>query len=553
MRRIQTGYILLLALVGWGGAPVRAAVRLPALFGEHMVLQRGGPVPVWGWAAPGEPVRITLGTAAAATVADAAGRWRVQLPEIPAGGPYELTVAGENTITLRNVMVGEVWLCAGQSNMKGALKGVAGGAEAAAAAEGTDIRLFSVATVVASAPLEDVTGSWAVAGPRSAGSFSAVGWFFGEALQRSLDVPLGLILCAEGATRAEFWVGAETLESDPDFQWVVRRWEAYAAEQKLFEQFPDLLAQMTTLYREGRLERKIYKHVPSGLYYGMLRPLTTFPLRGVIWYQGESNAGRAHVYRKLLPALIAEWRRDWGRELPFLIVQLPQIATWPDFAELREAQLLTARTVQRTGLAVTFDVGDPAEVHPRNKRPFGERLARLARAMVYGEDLESSGPLLSEWQREGAAIRLRFTHAAGGLVARDGQPLAGFVMAGADRVFHPAQALIEGDTVIVRSAQVAEPVTVRYAWADNPPCSLYNQAGLPASPFRLDDWPGVTERDIAEARTDPVQMAYLVDYYLNLNLPAQARGCLDAWQGDDAFRDAQIEKFNAAAGDNRPD
>ncbi len=497
-------------------SPLLADVSLPSFFGSGMVLQRDMPVAIWGKADPGETVTVTLTPDdTAATRANAEGRWSVRLPARAASAePLSLTVTGANTLRLDDILVGDVWLCSGQSNM--ALRvSTADNADAEiAAADFPRIRLFTVARAVADSPRDDVKGRWEACAPGTIRSFSAVGYFFGRQLHQNLNVPIGLIHSSWGGTAAEAWTPREVLAADENLKPILERWDATMAD------FPRIKAEFEANKERLTAEWKLAvvaakeagrtppsqprlrtgpntQYQPAGLYHAMIAPLAPLSLRGVIWYQGEANAGRAEQYRTLFPALIEAWRAAWDRpDLPFLFVQLPNLDRQPEpsrsgWAELREAQALTLAT-PHTAMAVTIDVGDPKDLHPTNKLDVGRRLALAAEAQVYG--LPRAGRLSPIFQRatfDGREARLEFD-TPDGLAARDGKPLEGFVIAGADRAFVPAQARIEGDRVIVWSESVPDPVAVRYAWADNPACNLTSGADLPASPFRTDDWPAVT-------------------------------------------------------------
>ncbi len=493
-------------------ATIRADVRLPALFGSGMVLQRDAELRVWGWAEPGENISVALADRRGGTVAGPDGRWQVVLPPMPASlAALELTVQGRNTIRLDNVLIGEVWICAGQSNMEQALANVVQGRELAAqAGDYPAIRLFKPPVATATEPLDDYHGArWAVAATDTAARFSAVGYCFGLELFQDLKIPVGLIQAARSSSGAQAWISAAGLRED--FQYLldqqaalVKAYPARAAQvEKILADYQIRRAGAlqnrqpapaeTQAEIEARWQDPAYFRHPTVLFNGMLAPLLPCAIRGVIWFQGEEDAPRAWRYRKLFPALIRDWRARLGQgDFPFYYVQL---ANWEAsrpliYAELREAQLM-ALALTNTGMAVTIDLGDPHDVHFRNKREVGRRLALLARARTYGRDVMCSGPIYKTMRREGASIRLMFHDTAGGLSAKGGK-LRGFEIAGADRRFLPALARIEGDEVIVWNKAAPEPAAARYAWANNPECTLFNQAGLPASPFRTDDWPGIT-------------------------------------------------------------
>jgi len=446
-----------------------ADVRLPAVFGDHLVVQRDQPIAVWGWADEGERVRVSLAGAEGQAVADGDGKWTVRLAALDAGGPHELKVSSKkNELTLDDVYVGEVWICSGQSNMAFKVPRSDGGKEEVAQANFPKLRMFTVEQTMADSPQDDCVGSWEVCSPETVGGFSAVGYYFAKQLQGELDVPIGMIHTSWGGTLSEAWTAHEVLAADPEFEAVLTRPVAKNQE----------------------------KNRASVLYNGMLAPLVPYTIRGAIWYQGESNVGRAFQYNKLFPAMIRNWRDVWGQgDFPFYYVQIapyryPQHK--PEYcAELWEAQLKTL-SLPNTGMAVTMDIGDVADVHPTNKREVGRRLALWALANTYDQRIVYSGPLYDSMRIESGKIRLRFEHADGGLVAKGGGPLSEFAIAGSDREFHPAQAEIDGESVLVYSPEVTRPVAVRFCWHDDAQPNLANEEGLPASPFRTDDWPAAT-------------------------------------------------------------
>lgn len=641
----------------------KADVQLPAIIGDNMVLQAGAKIRIWGKANPGERVAVRFKEKTTQATADQQGHWQTSIGPFTAGGPFELTVKGANTLNLKNVLVGEVWVCSGQSNMEWPLINAKDGAAAVAQANFPEIRLFTVEKQTSPTLRDDVKGHWVITTPDTVGQFSAVAWFFGRELYQTLKTPIGLIHTSWGGTPAEAWTSYETLSTNTELKPIVERyqqslkslpdrqrdyermmaqWEqqniyadpgnkgealGYAATSlKLTDwkkiQLPqyfetsgpdidgavwfrkeieapqswagkDLVLNLppiddydTTYFNdtkvggigketpnsyekprrypvpgalvhaghnviavrvfdaagnggfagagqmsvgpagnkgdsislEGAWDYKVEvtfepKHPdwgsrpqppgpanqnsPSVLYNAMLAPLTPYAIRGAIWYQGESNAGRAYQYRQLFPLMIRDWRRAWKEgDFPFYYVQL---ANWQprkpepgesDWAELREAQSTTLREPQ-TGMAVIIDIGETNDIHPRNKLDVGHRLAVWALAQTYHQSIEYSGPLYDSNSIEGNSIRIRFKHGTG-LKTSDGQMPKSFAIAGADRKFYWADAHIDGETIVVSSAKVASPVAVRYAWADNPEVNLYNGVNLPASPFRTDDWPGIT-------------------------------------------------------------
>lgn len=509
----------LLVLAALAGA-AQGEVKPHALFSDGAVLQRGMRLPVWGTARDGERVTVELNGQKASTIAKE-GRWMVWLKPIPAGGgPSTLTIRGDNTVEIKNVLIGEVWICSGQSNMQWPVAASENPDQTAAAARDPHLRLFTVPRVNSETPQRDIDAKWEECSPETVRQFSAVAYFFGRDLRKALNVPVGLISTNYGGTPAEAWTSRSTLESDPELRTILenhaRQVDGYP---KAMEQHLAVLRAWREAAEKARQEGKEPPRAPAaplnpmspwlhptGLYNAMIAPLIPYAIRGAIWYQGESNAGRAYQYRTLFPAMIRDWRRNWGQgDFPFLFVQLApfmRIATEPEesaWAELREAQLLTALRVPKTAMAVITDAGDPNDIHPKRKEPVGARLALAARRIAYGEPIVHSGPIFDRMKVEGNRAVLTFKHAGGGLMARGGA-LTGFTIAGPDRKFVNAQAEIQGDKVVVWSPQVERPVAVRYGWANCPVVNLYNGAGLPASPFRTDDFPMLTRPATTRSR-----------------------------------------------------
>ena len=642
---------------------MRPLMQLNRLFSDNMVLQRDVPLPVWGTATPGDVITITFAGQTKSATAAATGNWRVTLDALPAAtAPRELVAQSKlqnQTATITGVLVGEVWICSGQSNMQWTVQVSADRDAEVAAAQHPHVRMFNVGNKAITKPQSEVTGNWQVCQPETVDSFSAVGYFFAREIQQRLGgVPVGMINSSWGGTVAEAWTSREGVLAVPelahlvtDAEWqmndpqaqaeykrkvaewqqsvrqdpgdtgwargwatldaprdgwqpieVPGHWQARGldfsgifwfrreveiptawAGQDLrldlgpcdksditwfnnervgsitMEQRPDAWCTprcytiparlvkpgrnviavriFSNIYAGGfggapkhmflalgtakvplagewqyRVEANFGKvnvnpppapvgdgspHLPAALYNGMIAPLVPYALRGAIWYQGESNAGRAHQYATLFPTMIRDWRKHWGSDFPFHFVQLANyMAEKPqpgdsEWAELREAQRLTL-CEPNTGMAVAIDIGEANDIHPTNKQDVGRRLAHSVLAQTYGQTIPGSGPTLRDWKVDGPLVRLRFDHAAGGLVTHDGGAVRGFAVAGADRNFFWAWARIEGDTVVLRHPRVPNPVAVRYAWADNPACNLANGAGLPASPFRTDDWPWTT-------------------------------------------------------------
>ncbi len=639
-----------LVLVVSGFAAAEPRPLLSPIFGDHMVLQRGKPNTFWGWAKPGEKIHVAIADKSGDAVAAADGRWQTRVNPPASGTTCVVTVDGPQHLELRDVLVGDVWLCGGQSNMELGLPAAKDGAAEVAAADRPTIRLFRVGSRSAYAPVEFPRGSWKICTSQTVAEgngFSAVAYFFARGVQQETGVPIGLIQDCLGGTPVESWMNPATLRTLKDFEapmaeverlrsanapgygsylmhWLEEfdlgargkswadpalddsAWKTvlvpgafeelgladvpaivwFRREITLSDPLPagdatlhlGVVEKMDTAYVNGqwvgasswvenprayrvaasvlkpgrnqiavrvfKLKSKLgfltapekirlaladgteiplagewrgavsldarpphslplgyenYPTMPSVLYSGMIAPLAPLAITGALWYQGEANTNRAHQYRTLLPAMIADWRSAFQLgDFPFLIVQLPAFQSrkekpgGDDWAELREAQAFTARSVPNCGLAVAIDTGEADNIHPKDKKPVGERLAALALAQQYGKKLVSSGPVYRSLEREGNTLRVHFDHLDGGLKIR-GDKLEEFSVAGSDHQWHWADAKIEGDTVLVSSGAVPEPQAVRYAWQANPAATLFNAAGLPAAPFRSDDWPGVTD------------------------------------------------------------
>lgn len=502
MRRFCTGLGVLFVILS---SPLQAAeLVFSGLFTDHTVLQREQAVSVWGLADPGEQLVVEFAGQKQSTTADASGKWRVKLEPMPASHEgRELVVRSTSQnreAKVTDVVVGDVWLCSGQSNMAFRMKQVANAKEEIAAANHPAIRFFRVHERFVRQPVEDVKGTWKPVTPESAEECSGVAYYFAVALRQKYDVPIGLLVSSIGGTRIETWMDRNTLTALGAAGTLMEKWDAVADDA--FERIlVEYRAYQTELYsvhpqavRAAKAEGKPVPPAPkqpankphdcpSALHNGMIAPLKPYAIRGVIWYQGESNSGQAAWYLKLQPALIADWRKTWGEKLPFLFVQIaPHNGMTPT---IREAQLRVWQTTPDTAMVVTLDVGNPTDIHPIRKRPVGERLALAARALSYGETLQYSGPVFDRLTVKGDRAVISFTQVGQGLMA-EGESLKGFTLAGADGKFVPAEAKIEGDTVVVTAAGVAAPVAVRYAWANAPEGNLFNRDGLPASPFRTD-------------------------------------------------------------------
>lgn len=544
-----------LASILAAAAAVHADVKMPAIFGDHMVLQRDTSVPVWGWADAGETVTVTVtaGAAKATTTTAADGKWMVKLDQLKASAqPIELTVAGKNTVKFTDVLVGDVWVCSGQSNMEFPLSRAHDVDTALPKANYPQIRLFMVTRKVAFEPQTDCTGKWVVCTPSTAKGFSAVGYFFARDLHEKLGVPMGMIGTYWGGTPIQAWTSLDALAVEPTGKYWAQEFEnikaklpeladkyqketlpkwqtAYDAWKKeVNEPYQAALKEWATAAQTAKAagqpeppKPQLAKSQPyrpdsplqspntsTVLNNGMIAPIVPYAIKGAIWYQGESNSWAPAQYRKLFPDMITGWRKSWNQgDFPFLFVQLANFMARADqptdtnWALLREAQSMTL-SLPNTGQAVIIDIGQGNDIHPRNKTDVGARLALAARRVAYGEqNLVYSGPTYDAMKVEGDHVRLTFTNIGSGLTiagapatdvaippAAPARELKGFAVAGADQKFVWAQARIDGSAIIVQSDQVKEPVAVRYGWADNPEVNLYNKEGLPASPFRTDDW-----------------------------------------------------------------
>lgn len=485
--------VLLLALLFTLTVESLADVRLSSIFADGMVLQRERPARVWGKATPAEAVAVRFRGEERKTVADALGRWEVFLKPGTAGGPFELTIQGNNSIRIADVLVGEVWLASGQSNMEWRVSASNDPEREIAAANYPQIRFYKVEHTVADAPRDDVKAAWQAVTPQTIGALSAVGYFFARHLHQQLKVPVAILQAPWGGTPVESWISPSALAADPALL------PAHSYWARILENHPAAMIRYEQAVakweagggkgaRPGIPAGPGHPHAPSTLWNGMIAPIVSYAIAGAIWYQGETNGSRerAPVYHRLFSAMITDWRRAWGQgDFPFLFVQLANFAKvagvsgWP---ELREAQLQTLR-LKNTAMAVTIDIGDSADIHPKNKQDVGLRLALPARALAYGEKLVHSGPLYRQQTIEDGALRLFFDHVGSGLVARGGE-LKGFEIAGADGRFVAATARIDGATIVLSSPEVPLPAQARYGWADDPVTTLANKEGLPASPFR---------------------------------------------------------------------
>ena len=487
------------------GAAQAAELKLAAVFSDHMVLQRDKAVPIWGWADAGATVTVEFAGQKKTATADASGKWLVKLDPLEAcAEPREMKVGN---IVIHDVLVGEVWLGSGQSNMAMSVNRAKDYEKEKTTATLPLIRMFKEESKAAASPQPDGSGKWTVCSSETVGGYSATLFFFGREVQRELKVPMGLINSSVGGTPIESWVAAEAQAQVPELKNAVvaaPKIPTEAEEAKAKATYEKALARWKTMAAKAKAESQPVPRKPrdpgdkgkrsggaGGLFNGKIAPLIPYALRGAVWYQGEANShpGKGALYQFQLAALVGDWRARWSEEFPFAWVQLPNFNRGGDgWSLVRESMLKTLR-VPKTGMAITIDIGDPGNIHPANKQEVGHRLSLWALGTVYGQKVPAiSGPLPAGHKVRGGEIAVAFTHAEGGLVAKDGV-LQGFLIAGEDKQWKPAAARIEGDKVIVSSAEVAKPIAVRYAWAANPVCNLYNGAGLPASPFRTDDWP----------------------------------------------------------------
>ena len=503
--------LLLILIVLGGNLYATAQVKLPALVGDNMVLQQNAKVNLWGWAAPNEKIKIQLGwqTAPVAITANSDGTWKTAV-NTPQGSEkkYNITIEATNKINLQNILIGEVWICSGQSNMyfpvgkeeKTWKTGVVNYEEEIKNATYPNIRIFTVLTKASQKPLDDVTGSWEECSPNSVKTFSAVAYFFGRDLYQKLNIPIGLISTSWGGTKAEAWTSQNVLEENPDFLSIL---ENDAKNEKLHQEklenyYSNLkkerIANNNDLSKsELKKPKKEENKTSYVLYNAMLHPLINYTMRGVIWYQGESNAEQAYLYRSLFPAMVKNWRSDWNQgDFPFYYVQItPHKSQNPD---IREAQLFSLKNIPNSGMVVTTDVGNATNIHPIDKQTVGHRLALIARAKTYNENkLVYSGPIYNQMKIKKDRVQLFFDHANSGLVQK-GDNLKEFEIAGEDKIFYPATAKIDGKTVVVSAAKVKNPVAVRFAWKAIPEPNLFNKENLPASPFRTDDWVNQTDK-----------------------------------------------------------
>ncbi|UCE98954.1 MAG: sialate O-acetylesterase [Planctomycetota bacterium] len=500
-------------------ASALADVKLPNVIGSNMVLQRDKPIPIWGWAGPDEEIKVEFAGQKVGTKADEKGVWMVRLPDMEAGGPYQMTVSGENTIELTNILVGEVWVCSGQSNMRMGLGLVNNSSQEIAKANYPNIRLFDVPLKTAGSPQQDIESEWKVCSSENVSTdniwegwpkgFSAVAYFFGREIHNKLNVPVGLIQSSWGGTRIEPWTPPEGFKLVPELKEMSEKIdkanqdyekateEAVAEYEKWLPPAKDavevgesILSPPTWPKHELDSHRQ-----PAGLYNAMIHPLVPFAIRGAIWYQGEANLDDGMMYYDKMKAMIGGWRRVWEQgDFPFYFVQIaPFRYRWGSPRPYRLPKLWEAQTaslaIANTGMAVTVDISDLEDIHPKNKQEVGRRLALWALAKTYGFDnVVYSGPLYKSMAKEGDKIRISFDHIGSGLATSNARPPTWFEIAGAEKQFVEAKAKIENNTVVVWSDEIAEPVAVRFGWHEEAQLNLMNKEGLPASAFRTDRW-----------------------------------------------------------------
>ena len=484
-----------------------AEVTTSPVFGDSMVVQRDTPVHVWGWTQPNIDVHVAMAGHEAETRSDKNGRFDVKLDPLPAGGPHEMVIQADETRTFKDVLVGEVWVCSGQSNMQWPVGSANDPDLETLTANFPNIRLITVPRVGIQEPQNSFEGAWEACTPTSARDFSAVGYFFGRQLHQTLNVPIGLIDNAWGGSAAEAWVNRSELEKAGKYDELLEKWDTLAKtydHEAAMNSYRKRLAAWEKNKKGNRprppRDQLTGNHRPANIYNGVLHPTIGYTIRGAIWYQGESNSSRAYQYRDLFPLMIKNWRDEWKQgDFPFYWVQLADFQAEVDtpgdssWAELREAQTMTMSKLPNTGEAVIIELGEASDIHPRNKQDVAKRLARWALANDYGYDIPFRSPTYQSMTIKDGKATLKFAHVGGKLDTFDVREPIGFAIAGEDRKFVNAKAKITGkDTIEVWSEEVKAPVAVRYAWANNPICNVQSSEGLQMTPFRTDEWPGVT-------------------------------------------------------------
>ena len=575
MKRILT----LLAVALLLPSVVRAEISLPKFFGNHMVLQRDVDAAIWGSAEPGSNVTVEFKGQTATATADAAGKWRAKIATGAAdpNGAVLTIQSGGDTHTIDDVLVGEVWFASGQSNMVFPMNRVPAYADLLTKADHPQIRMFNAPTVTAVQPQDDIDGEWTLCSPETAPGYSAVAFFFARKLHQELAIPIGVIKSAWGGKPVETFTSREALNASPGTKALVDQvlaldasyddekaqvaylarldqWEAAAAERR--KQPAD---------QRKRLPRKPAKPKrpldtegkPGVLFNSMIHPFVGYTMRGAIWYQGEANAKPGAVpYDQTLPLMINDWRKRWNDDFSFYFVQLANFrtpstepGTPDDWALLQDRMRLVLGTTPKTGMAIINDVGEANDIHPKNKKDPGERLALWALAKDYGREIVYSGPLYESFELENNAVIVKFDQAGDGLKSRDGEPLARFEIAGKDRMWHWADAEIHGkDEVAVSSPDVGQPVAVRYAWASNPEgANLVNSEGLPASVFRTDDWDDVQTSETPAAKMIRQRQALAKEIKALREKREKLDRTSDEFKETLAKQKALMEKFRALA------
>ena len=515
--------IVLLSFTVLSAASILAEVKLPAIFCNHMVLQRGVEIPVWGTAWPKESVTITFNGSIVSVKADTQGNWMAKLPKQKAGGPYTLEIAGDNILIINDVHVGDVWLCSGQSNMDMTVAkedrywcGVTNEAEEVSKANYPLIRIFDVDFTPSHTLKSDVIGKWEICSPQTVGHFSAVAYFFAREIYKNYNIPVGMVTSTYGASTAETWISKEALQAHPNLKPLLdaytAKWDKFVADSAVtMAKYKDDLTKFqgdlaAAQAASGDVNAKkpkaprnpdpsLDQHNPYVCYNGMVAGLVPFAIKGALWYQGESNGPSAKLYREIMETLIADWRTKWQQpELPFLYVQLAnngKAMTEPiqnsSMMTVREAQLQNLSVSNTAMVCAIQNADDPGNVHPKNKQDIGLWLSLAARARVYGEKLEYSGPMYKSYKVKKNTIILNFTHVGKGLVAKN-DSLTGFAICGEDKKWVWAEAKIVGKTVVVSNSNVSNPIAVRYCWGTNPPASLKNKNGLWTPNFRTDNF-----------------------------------------------------------------
>jgi sialate O-acetylesterase len=472
-------------------------IQAASIFGDNMVLQQGINVPIWGTSMPNLDITLSFAGNNLKTKADENGKWMTKLPIMKAGGPLKMIIiGGADSLIFKFVMVGEVWLASGQSNMQMKLSEVNQAQKEISEAKFNKIRFFNVSLNISNKPLNQVKGSWKLCNPENARQFSAAAYYFARDLHLDQNIPVGIISASWGATPVEAWTSSESLINHPDFKDSVKRYQKLEENWEML--YSDFLKNNELAKKSNNTIKApvlpVQKNFPTALYNSMIAPIVPYGLKGVIWYQGENNAVRAVQYRTLFPLLIKDWRNKWSNDkLPFLFVQLANFRARnaePVFADnwtmLREAQAMALK-LPNTGMAVTIDIGDEKNIHPKNKVDVGRRLYLIANNMVYNKPVVFMGPTYESMVVKNKNVELSFKNVGKGLSSNE-KLLTAFEVAGADKKFYWADAEIVGDKIILSSKEVAKPVAVRYAWSSNPVASLYNKEGLPAPPFRTDDW-----------------------------------------------------------------